>query len=71
MIKTFSATIALTMLQYSYAVPVIDRIKEISPEELVCAQDVKECADGTYVSRDIKNKCRFKQCPKDDQLVCA
>ncbi len=29
-----------------------------------CAQDVKLCEDGTYVSRDPTNNCEFKSCPE-------
>jgi len=29
----------------------------------VCAADVKQCADGSFVSRDPTNDCQFKACP--------
>ena len=37
----------------------------------VCAQDAKQCSDGTYVSRNSANDCEFDSCPiaedeKDD-----
>ncbi len=28
-----------------------------------CAADVKQCSDGSYVSRDPNNGCNFKACP--------
>lgn len=30
-----------------------------------CAQDVKECWDGTYLSRDPNNNCEFPPCPPE------
>lgn len=30
-----------------------------------CAQDVKECWDGTYLSRDPSNDCQFPPCPPE------
>jgi hypothetical protein len=36
--------------------------KTAAPDKAVCAQDVKECADGSYVSRDPANGCEFKSC---------
>ena len=29
----------------------------------VCAQDVQQCPDGSYVARDPANNCNFKPCP--------
>jgi hypothetical protein len=34
-----------------------------SPTGKVCATDVKQCADGSFVSRDPTNDCQFKACP--------
>lgn len=31
-------------------------------EETFCTQDVKECSDGSFVSRDPKNSCEFRDC---------
>lgn len=31
---------------------------------VACAQDAKQCPDGSYVSRDPSNNCNFKECPK-------
>jgi hypothetical protein len=28
-----------------------------------CAADVKQCADGSFVSRDASNSCAFNPCP--------
>jgi hypothetical protein len=28
-----------------------------------CTEDVKECSDGSYVSRDPSNECKFDPCP--------
>ncbi|MBI2108548.1 hypothetical protein HYT54_05470 [Candidatus Woesearchaeota archaeon] len=33
------------------------------PTEPVCAADVQQCNDGTYVSRDPANNCNFRACP--------
>ena len=35
----------------------------------VCAEDVKECPDGSFVSRDDTNDCKFPQCSEDD-FIC-
>lgn len=35
----------------------------ISQEPRFCTQDVKECPDGSFVSRDAGNNCEFKPCP--------
>ena len=44
-------------------------------EPLVCAADVKECADGSFVSRNPELGCDFNPCPSEDNgeepLVCA
>jgi hypothetical protein len=37
------------------------------PEEAgSCAADVKQCPDGSYVSRDPDNACAFKPCPGEN-----
>ncbi len=37
----------------------------LTPDEpVVCAQDAKECPDGSYVSRDPTNDCEFDACPE-------
>lgn len=37
-----------------------------SYKQKVCANDVKECSDGSFVSRDPNNNCSFKQCPQQE-----
>ncbi len=32
-------------------------------DQIFCAQDAKECPDGTFVGRDPKNNCEFEPCP--------
>ncbi len=39
---------------------------ETEPEEVVCATDVKECWDGSYVSRNPDNNCEFDSCPEQE-----
>jgi hypothetical protein len=34
--------------------------------QTVCATDVKQCDDGTYVSRNPADDCEFFECPDDD-----
>lgn len=34
-------------------------------EALVCAADVKLCANGSYVARDPDNGCAFARCPAE------
>ena len=38
---------------------------EPEPEEVVCATDVKECWDGSFVSRNVDNNCEFDSCPPE------
>jgi len=33
-------------------------------DDVVCAFDVLECPDGSFVSRDFRNDCKFRPCPK-------
>lgn len=33
-----------------------------SEEMKICTMDVKECPDGSFVSRDPENNCKFKEC---------
>ncbi len=30
---------------------------------VVCAADVQQCSDGSFVSRDVNNNCEFAECP--------
>ncbi|MFP4524033.1 MAG: hypothetical protein ACLFO2_01780 [Candidatus Woesearchaeota archaeon] len=39
---------------------------EEQPSADVCAADVKECPDGSFVSRDPDNDCEFRPCPSDE-----
>lgn len=32
---------------------------------VVCTADVKECADGSFVSRDSANECKWEACPQE------
>lgn len=32
-------------------------------DDVVCPADVKECPDGSYVSRDPARRCAFNPCP--------
>lgn len=34
----------------------------------VCAQDVRRCSDGSYVSRNHDNGCSFRPCPDSPQI---
>jgi len=34
-------------------------------ERVLCAFDVSECWDGSFVSRDFRNDCKFPPCPKE------
>jgi len=36
-------------------------------DQTICARDVKECPDGSYVGRDHSNWCKFHSCP----VVCG
>lgn len=35
-------------------------------DNIYCTQDVKQCSDGSYVSRDPKNNCEFRECPRTE-----
>ena len=35
----------------------------MSDDPIVCAADVKQCPDSTYVSRNPANGCAFDLCP--------
>ena len=37
---------------------------------MACTDDVKECADGSFVSRDADIGCDFLPCP-EEQIACA
>ena len=38
------------------------KVKNQMKDIVVCPQDVKECPDGTFVSRDPFNNCEFGLC---------
>jgi len=39
---------------------------EVTSDEMVfCAADAQACPDGSYVSRDPKNECKFRPCPSE------
>ena len=40
-------------------------VDKTSPDEIVCAQDVKECPDGTFVARDPLLGCEFPPCQSE------
>ena len=42
-----------------------------SPCDAICLFDVKECPDGSSVSRDHCNNCEFRPCPTCDNLCLA
>ncbi len=35
----------------------------VEEETVFCTADVKECPDGTFVSRNPENNCEFYECP--------
>jgi hypothetical protein len=41
---------------------------DVTPDDaIVCAMDVKECPDGSFVSRNPEKGCEFDSCPEDLQ----
>jgi predicted small lipoprotein YifL len=36
-------------------------------EPIVCPEDVKACADGSFVSRDPARRCVFRPCPGESK----
>jgi len=39
----------------------------LADDRIVCTADVKQCADGSYVSRNPAKNCAFKPCPGETQ----
>ncbi len=39
----------------------------VPKNQTLCAQDVKECPDGSYVSRDPNNDCEFFPCESEQE----
>jgi len=37
----------------------------------VCSADVKECADGSYVYRNLELDCQFDSCPEIPEGFCS
>lgn len=40
---------------------------EMKEEMGACIADVKQCADGSFVSRDAAKNCAFKPCPGESK----
>jgi hypothetical protein len=40
-------------------------------DDLVCAADVNECPDGSFVSRDSTNNCEFSPCPEIETVTLS
>ena len=55
--------IALVILALAVASGAYFYLNQPSNDGLVCAADVKQCSDGSYVSRDSGNNCEFAACP--------
>jgi len=36
-------------------------------QKQLCLADVKECSDGSFVSRDENNDCEFEPCPEEEE----
>ena len=36
-------------------------------KQFACLADVKECPDGSFVSRDENNDCEFEPCPEEEE----
>ena len=36
-------------------------------KQLACLMDMKECSDGSLVSRDENNDCKFDPCPEEEE----
>lgn len=43
----------------------------VGEEDIFCTEDVKQCPDGSYVSRDSNNNCEFFVCPEAETEVQA
>ena len=39
----------------------------VTQKQLACLADVKECSDGSFVSRDENNDCEFEPCPEEEE----
>ena len=71
MIRTLAAAALLLMLAAcgtspsvaGKPAPVAPPPPPMSDDPIVCAADVKQCPDGSYVSRNPANGCAFDLCP--------
>jgi hypothetical protein len=43
----------------------VDQGEDVNGDPIVCAEDVKECFDGSFVSRNPQDNCNFAKCPED------
>jgi len=51
--------------------PVVSPEPNGTPAADVCAADVKQCPDGSFVSRDPDDGCEFRPCPSDEDSGAA
>ena len=56
--------IALSMLMTGCAPDLAPNTNRTAAENM-CGADVKQCPDGSYVSRDPDNGCEFRPCPSE------
>jgi len=49
------------------ALPVAPPPPPLPDDRIVCPADVKQCADGSFVSRNPDNGCAFSPCPGKTQ----
>ena len=59
-VATLFAIVSLTGCKQDLPRPV-DIKKQL--ETTMCTTEVKECNDGSFVSRDPEHSCSFKDCP--------
>ena len=58
--------IALVILALAVASGAYFYLNQPSNDGIACAADVKQCPDGSYVSRDSENNCEFAACPSSN-----
>ncbi len=53
--------------------PMVDPSESSDSEDnlIVCAMDVFECEDGSFVSRDPANNCEFSPCSEKEPMICT
>ena len=70
--KTYSAVAIAVIVAagffYWTTMRTADSQDGVLEESVVCAQDVRECSDGSYVGR-IAPSCEFAACPEPNQPV--